>query len=968
MLWIHLAPVCGTASRAREIRRFPGDPLPLRSDLFPEGRDDLDEKDMRRVQIANQLFIFACHIFQLACSKGIWATLENPKSSYFWATCWVLALLRSNEIFFAEFQVCMLGGSRDKWTRLVANFPEIQSLSIKCDKSHTHAPWGFAKDSEGKQVWATSLESAYPRTMCIALVTVVLQAAKREGLKLKANTLDEDVHPLHSAQNAQIHVGRQPRPSRMPPMVSDFAMVGVFVASSPNDIPCSLMSKLPRDITLHTKEGVEQLIPKHSRFLRFSALAPASEGGEVQEQSAKRQKRDQTTGTAEKVEVAFGLPWTCETFIQQACRVGHPLLRDAGLPPELLSAVHKHVEWNDLQMCSYRIAWCRRWVVRARELEVAEKKDAAERHPNVAEVTKNKRLLLTQEMLEEFGYEDVEVLRLLREGATLAGKVESSSAFEAQFKPGLLTIGQLEASAAQRNALVLRMTTPHEDMEVDKQLWEETCGELACGWAEGPFELEDLEPGATISRRFALFQKSKTRLIDDFSISGVNDSCEAHNKIDLHMVETFCSLVRCYFEACKAADRDSSILAKTYDLKNAYRQVPIHPAHYKYAYFSLYNVQRGRVEIYRLRTMPFGATHCVYSFLRLARALYAIATRGLFLMCTNFYDDFVLASRASLCESARNSMELVFELTGWLYARDGKKCTEFGKYCKALGVEFNFSRTKQGILAVCNTEARKSELVQQIADAVASGCLDKQQSLVLRGRLGFADSFLHGRLGRLVLSKLVEHAYGRQKRMEPDLISALKAMSDRLDRLQHAKPREVSIADNLQWFMYTDASFEGASCTGGLGGVLIDATGSVRQWFGISLDKEKCKCFGAEEKETIIYELEMAAAVVASGLWCNRQTNDLHVHFGDNDSVRFSFVRGSASGLVGQKLMEFQLTLEARSGSRTWYARVPTEANVSDFPSRLQEHSMLQKDHDVSGEAIAVLDKLLQTLCLDWNA
>lgn len=431
------------------------------------------------------------------------------------------------------------------------------------------------------------------------------------------------------------------------------------------------------------------------------------------------------------------------------------------------------------------------------------------------------------------------------------------------------------------------------------------------------------------------------------------------------MVDTFCSLVRCYFESCKAANCDSSLLAKTYDFKNAYRQVPTHPGHYKYAYFSLYNVQRGRVEIYRLRTMPFGATHSVYRFLRLAWALYAIATRGLFLMCTNFYDDFILASRASLCDSARNSMELVFELTGWLYARDGKKCTEFGQFCKAVGIEFNFSKTVQGILAVCNSETRKNELVQQIAEAVAPGCLDKQQSLVLRGRLGFADSFLHGRLGRLVLSKLVEHAYGRQRQMEPDLIAALKAMSD---RLQHAKPREVTTADNLQWFMYTDASYEGSSCTGGLGGVLIDATGNVKQWFGIFLNEAQCKCFDAGEKETIIYELEMAAAVVASGLWCNRQTNDLHVHFGDNDSVRFSFVRGSASGLVGQKLIEFQLTLEAHSGSRTWYARVPTEANVSDFPSRLQEHSMLQKDHDVTAEATAVMDNLLQTLCLVGNA
>ena len=34
LLWLHLAPVCGTASRAR---RFDNDPQPLRSEAFPEG-------------------------------------------------------------------------------------------------------------------------------------------------------------------------------------------------------------------------------------------------------------------------------------------------------------------------------------------------------------------------------------------------------------------------------------------------------------------------------------------------------------------------------------------------------------------------------------------------------------------------------------------------------------------------------------------------------------------------------------------------------------------------------------------------------------------------------------------------------------------------------------------------------------------------------------------------------------------
>ena len=78
LLWVHLAPVCGTASRAREIRRFPTDPKPMRSNEFPHGLPDLSEDDKFRVELANSLFQFACEIFLLASSLGVLATMENP--------------------------------------------------------------------------------------------------------------------------------------------------------------------------------------------------------------------------------------------------------------------------------------------------------------------------------------------------------------------------------------------------------------------------------------------------------------------------------------------------------------------------------------------------------------------------------------------------------------------------------------------------------------------------------------------------------------------------------------------------------------------------------------------------------------------------------------------------------------------------------------------------------------------------
>ena len=970
LAWIHLAPVCGTASRAREIPLFEGAPRPLRSCETPEGNKHLTEAEHCRVDIANEIFEFSCFIFCLACSKGVAATMENPRSSYFWLTKWFLQLMATTDLYCGDLQVCMLGGSRDKWTRIVANFPGITSLNIRCDRRHSHEPWGFARDDTGQKVWATSLESQYPKKFCVALVNILLQFFAANGMKLKAESLEDDRNPLQATQQAQISAGYQPRPSRVPPVVADFSSVAVFLVKESAEIPCALLAKLDKDITLHTIEGLPVTVPKYSPYLRFSALAAPVKGGE-EGQSAQSAKRKLDHGMSLEgsvgfpFEVAFGLHWTHEAFIQKACSAGHPMLKTSGIPKELVEAVSMNVEWNSVQMCSYRIAWCRRWVVRAKELETEEKANALLRHPKVAEVTCEKRILLTREMLEEIAYEDTDALKLLHEGATLAGEIEPSKAFQSQFKPCLATMEQLQANADKRNALVLRMTTSSGDESMDLQLLEETCNELQRGWAEGPFQLHELEPGATISRRFPLTQGEKTRLIDDFSVSGVNDSCIMHNKLDLHMIDTFCAMIKMYFNKRIQQRSSCSLVCKTYDLKSAYRQVPIRPSHYKFAYFSIFNCKTGRAEIYRLKTMPFGATHSVFCFLRLSRMLFAIATKGLYLLSTNFYDDFILAAQVDLQQSARCSMELLFRLTGWLYAEEGKKATQFSQFCKALGVEFDFSRSEQGILHVCNTQARRDELVKQISDAVAKGCLGKHETLVLRGRLGFADSFLHGRLGKLVLKKLVDHAYGKSSRMEPDLVVALKAM---VDRLQLAGPRRVTSGNAKQWCIFTDASFEQSVGTGGIGGVLVDSASKVQQWFGIYLDEHVCKLFGSDDKGTIIYELELLAAVLATSLWCADCSDDMHVHFGDNDSVRFSLVRACASGDVAQRLMQYNLQLEAKSGTRLWFARVSTECDISDYPSRQQSHPLLGIEEDMSGKAKEFLQKILEVLANNGTA
>ena len=56
--WVHIAPVCGTCSRARQIRN--GGPRPLRSDTYPMGLPDLTSEERQRVDLANKMYVESC--------------------------------------------------------------------------------------------------------------------------------------------------------------------------------------------------------------------------------------------------------------------------------------------------------------------------------------------------------------------------------------------------------------------------------------------------------------------------------------------------------------------------------------------------------------------------------------------------------------------------------------------------------------------------------------------------------------------------------------------------------------------------------------------------------------------------------------------------------------------------------------------------------------------------------------------
>ena len=88
-----------------------------------------------------------------------------------------------------------------------------------------------------------------------------------------------------------------------------------------------------------------------------------------------------------------------------------------------------------------------------------------------------------------------------------------------------------------------------------------------------------------------------------------------------------------------------------------------------------------------------------------------------------------------------------------------------------------------------------------------------------------------------------------------------------------------------QWYVYCDAAYEPESKTGGT--VLFDRAGTCVSWFGFPLNSETCISFGADKKHTIMFELELCAAILAVDFWADQMSGGLQVCFGDNDVEDF---------------------------------------------------------------------------------
>lgn len=155
--YVHMAPPCGTFSRAREIRNH--GVRPLRDAGHVEGLPSLSPAEKMRVESANAVTDSIIRIMKACIRLDIPFTVENPTRSWIWQYRSMPDLC--NQLYLVDFDMCMHGGKRKKATRLVTNRAQFKALGRKCDGKHEHLAWGI---TDGR--FDTAAEAVYPRPFC----------------------------------------------------------------------------------------------------------------------------------------------------------------------------------------------------------------------------------------------------------------------------------------------------------------------------------------------------------------------------------------------------------------------------------------------------------------------------------------------------------------------------------------------------------------------------------------------------------------------------------------------------------------------------------------------------------------------------------------------------------------------------------------------------------------------------------
>lgn len=925
--YVHFAPPCGTATRARDRRRKNADgtpaaldPKPLRSDEHPDGLPNLSGKDAERVKAANILYEFTAALCAELSGLGIAWSIENPTNSRMWDTSWFRTLSRAkanSELNYERitFDMCMHGGERDKATTfLVSHRLNFSSLSKRCDNSHTHKPWGLV--FEKGCIFATALERNYPHLLCRRVAAIV---AKTFAVSA----------PEEKMQTEKAAAALQPK-KRHVPVVPEYSRV-------------EWSNLLPSEDLETLKATLEKGVKTGSSWKGF----PLPAGSKLLD------VENMDLIGSSRIKVGFG--WSTKEFIEAAKEAVHPFDAPVVVCPHDAEVLWTAATLGPSEIKSRRAKTIAHYTALKQDLSVKEKELHSKLSPSVEAIVAPKAILLFKRMLEDIAYDDVEVHQLLIVGVKLIGTIPKLPFwdFDAERLPKITSEMLLSgAKVAQKSA---RAPRPPDDLS--SKLWDATMEEVRGGGLLGPYTAEvitsECGPLWIPSRRFAVEQNGKLRPIDDFSEHNINAAYGAGQKVSMKGLDHVVNLTRARLQSVNelgqfnisddcggcwsgslhpewTPDSWRSIVGRVADLKSAYKQLPVHPAHAAFSIVALSN--GGAVSFFRGISLMFGTTAAVYAFLRFSRAIAFLGTRLLQLSIVEFFDDFSQVESEQLADSAQSSLESLLGLLGWAIADSEAKRKPFAPSFVSLGVEVDLSGSVAKVIRLKNKPGRVEAIVETAsALCLPNALLGFKESLSLRGRIAFAEGSTHAKLTAPLARLLSGWASIRVPRPVSDELRV--AMRCAIKHLSTAGPRVINPeSTEPPLLVFIDGACEE---TTSIGGVLLDPRGRC-EYFGATVSQQTVDSWKSKLNQAqVIGQAELAPLIVARLTWADRLSGRRVIFFIDNESARLCAIKAYSPVLSSLLIVTQCVGFDYLHGVLPWYARVPTCCNIADGPSRM---------------------------------
>eukprot|EP00435_Cladocopium_sp_Y103_P039415 s2955_g10.t1 len=742
--------------------------------------------------------------------------------------------------------------------------------------------------------------------------------------------LQHSKHPVHEAESAGFsffgdlhgqlqHVPNaaarqlltaQPRGQRLRPLVSEY---GTYVAAVDDETSvAAFIAELPKGAKVCHRKLFPGGVVRDDIFRQYTDLRFSSTWVE------------QTPCEL----LHIGVPREPADFLREAIDKGHPRDIIAQVPELVKPALESLLKGDMAERFQMRANFMKKWLRRSLELREAEKQLHDGMPAHLKNILDGKRLLLWKEILQDLNYPDVAVVDDIISGFALTGWAPTTGIFRPDVRKPSLSVQQLVNMSPGLNASVLDSLARADPGEHDQFVWDETMNEVSKGW----LGMSDASGECFIARRFPVPQKSKVRLVDDFSVAGVNAAFGQHEKLRVQAVDELCA----YLASMLDSSGDASfprLVGRTYDLRSAYKQFGTDPWHSDRLRIAVKRPSGG-CGVFRALALPFGASGSVVHFLRISASLTFIGVAALMLVWTSFFDDFTCICCLEEEKNTSFYIESLFRMLGVDFADSGDKAVPFTPRFKTLGVLFDVSGLREGSFSLEHTEGRRTELTDSIQDLIKRGCSSPKELERLHGRLIWFGSFVYGRLLNRLVKEVSNKARVRGKSLQFDA-EFLDVLQRLMVAIKDSKPVSISKSLCHTWIIFTDGAYEpGSQQPATYGGVLVSPSGTPVEMFGEQVPSTLLDEFLAYSKHPI-YEMEVLPVVIACKLWTRYITGSPTVFYLDNVAARASCIRGDgATKATRIMILEF-VKFESRFRILSWFGRVPSHSNVSDGPSRL---------------------------------